>query len=174
MAIPGKEEGPGDNAISLLFSCFFSVLVAVFGYSIFMVKGSLPTSIPIFDFFILILASFRLTRLFVYDSIAQFVRDVFIDKSSTWDSKKEQNIVSRNKPKKGIKRKFYELFACPWCFGVWITFVVVFFYFVTPVAWFILLALAIAGVSTLIQLLANLIGWHAEGKKLAVQREEKK
>lgn len=137
-------------------------LIAYFGY--------LPLSIGVFDVILIILATFRLTRLFVYDTVAQFIRDWFLEKTE-----KEENgqvMVVRAKPAGGVKRALADLMSCPWCFGLQAAILVVFFYFLTPVAWIIILMLAIAGVSTLFQLLANLIGWHAEHRKNLVKMQE--
>jgi len=60
------------------------------------------------------------------------------------------------------------LLNCPWCTGLWFSFLVVFFAYATPVAWPIILILALAALATFIQIIANLIGWHAEGKKIVV------
>lgn len=101
--------------------------------------GQTPTEIPTFDFILLILATFRLIRLFVYDLIADFIRDSF------------------SKRDKGIKKTLYELLHCPWCVGVWAAWGVGFMYFLTPYAWFPILVVAMAGIGSLIQISMTLI-----------------
>jgi energy-converting hydrogenase Eha subunit G len=71
-----------------------------------------------------------------------------------------------------VRRTLADLFGCPWCFGTWAALVVVFFYFLTPYAWFAIAVLAVAGIGSLIQLAANLIGHSAELKKAQVVREK--
>lgn len=112
----------------------------------------LPTWIPIFDFFLLVLATFRLTRLFVYDSITAFIRGWFYGQSKT-----------------SFLGTMGTLINCPWCTGLWFALVLSYFYFITPYAWFLILFLGIAGLGTLMQILVNWIGWSAEGAKKAVQ-----
>lgn len=108
------------------------------------------------DYTLMTLATWRLTRLFVYDSITRFVREQFLDVVKVGRGYRLE------KPKTGPRRVLSELFSCPWCFGVWAATVIVFFYLVTPYAYFPVLLLAVAGVATFLQLLANLVGHHAE------------
>lgn len=155
-----------------IWSIFFTlVYAAAFVWGLLLLKnvnGELPTSIPLFDLILIILAAFRLTRLFVYDHIARFVRDLFLDKEE-YIGARGAVMVKRMDPISGPRRTINELLQCPWCFGMWAGLVVPFFYFLTPYAWFVILALAIAGVATFIQLLANMIGWNAEFTKRKVE-----
>ncbi len=105
------------------------------------------------------LASFRVTRMFVYDSMTKFLREQFMD------TKKVRNTEVMVKPLHGPRRTLSELVGCPWCFGVWATTFVTFFYVLTPYAYFPTLILALAGVATVIQLFANLVGHKAEQLK---------
>jgi hypothetical protein len=61
------------------------------------------------------------------------------------------------------------LINCPWCIGLWFSFIVVFFYFATIYAWPVILILALAAVGSFLQVLSNLVGWSAEAKKRMVQ-----
>lgn len=128
----------------------------------------MPTSIELFDAVLITLATFRVIRLFVYDKITQWLRDLFLQKVSTAGSPGEL-VVVRQKFTTGPFRTISDLMSCPWCFGVWAAFVVSFFYFLTPLAWYPIFFMAIAGVASLVQVLANLIGWYAEGRKHEVE-----
>ena len=55
-----------------------------------------------------------------------------------------------------------DLLHCPWCIGVWSALIVVFCYFVFPWAWSVIFFLALAGAGSLLQVIANGIGWRAE------------
>lgn len=129
------------------FSLFF------FGLAVFMVihldrENLLPTWIPLFDFALIVLAVFRLTRLFVYDSITSFIRGWFY-----------------GAPKHTFLGTLNTLINCPWCTGLWFGLIVSYFYFLTPYAWFFIFFLAVAGLGTFVQILMNMIGWHAEKAK---------
>lgn len=135
---------------SLFFSLFFLVLV-VMGLQ-WLIAGNLITWIQPWEFFLLALAIFRLIRLFSYDLITAFLRD--------WLKKAEPNTFLGT---------VSQLVNCPWCIGLWFSFLVVFAYFATPYAWPLILILALASIASFFQILTNLIGWHAEGKKNQVQ-----
>jgi len=120
------------------------------------------TDVTVFEFVILALATFRLTRLFVYDKITAFFREQFYD---VVELKTKRYL---EKPARGPRRTLADLLSCPWCTGVWFAATVVFFYYLTPYAWYPILFLAIAGVATTLQLLANMIGWQAEKLKMDV------
>jgi hypothetical protein len=114
--------------------------------------------VSVFDFALLSLATLRLIRLLVYDRITQFVRDWFFE-----------DPISGSCPKSGFKASVGHLFGCPWCMGVWVGLFIVFFYFLTPLARFPILILAVSGVASFIQLLANMVGWKAENLKTITQ-----
>lgn len=132
---------------NILFTIFFGFLV----YGAFLVvtaSGVTPGSISLWDTTLMALAAFRLTRLFVYDSIMAWLRDLFA--------------TARPMTFTGTIKT---LINCPWCMGLWFALIVGTTYFLAPIIWFFVFILALAGLATLIQLLANLIGWSAELKK---------
>ncbi|MFS0865184.1 DUF1360 domain-containing protein [Fredinandcohnia sp. 179-A 10B2 NHS] len=72
----------------------------------------------LFDFLILSLASFRLTRLLVYDKITEFIRRPFHDiiEEELPDGTIEEYIQIKGT---GIRKWIGELLSCHWCTGVW-------------------------------------------------------
>jgi hypothetical protein len=98
------------------------------------------------------LATQRMTRLFTYDLITRFIRDWFAGHDD-----------------RSFLGTLGALINCPWCTGLWFAFLVVFFYFAVPLAWYIILMLAIASVGSFFQLVANWVGWSAEAKKRECQ-----
>lgn len=150
---------------SLFFAAFFVGLMCV----LYRVNGALPTSIAFFDAVLIALATFRLIRLFVYDKITRFIRDLFMEYREVY-SEQGVTYVELHQPGCGPLRTMSDLLACPWCFGVWAGLVVTFFYYLTPYAWFPIFVLAISGIATLFQLTANLIGWSAENGKIKAQQ----
>lgn len=142
----------------------------IFGalFAAFLVSGTIilednPTAalhdISVFEFIILALATFRLTRLFVYDKITAFFREQF------YNARVLKTGVVLEKPSTGPRRTLADLMSCPWCFGMWAATVVVFFYALTPYAWYPILILAISALGSLMQIFSNMIGWKAEGLK---------
>lgn len=145
---------------------FFFLLLA----SIVIIRnqyGGFPTSIPMFDVVLIIFAVFRLTRLFVYDKIVEFVRDWFLKVEEEY---RDGSIVAvRRKFDRGVRRAVSDLFDCPWCISVWMALALVFLYFFSPVFWYVILLLAISGAASFLQILSNLVGWDAEDTKLHVK-----
>ncbi len=111
------------------------------------------------DFALITLASFRLTRLFVYDSMTKFFREQF------YDVKIVRSKITLVKPGGGPRRTLAELMSCPWCFGVWATSTIVFFYLLTPYAYIPVLILALSSMVSTLQITANMIGHKAEALK---------
>lgn len=113
-------------------------------------------SITFMDLTLLSFATFRLARLMVYDKITAFFREQF------WDVVEVRGKRTLEKPLKGPRRTMADLLSCPWCIGMWSGATVVFFYYLTPYAYFPILFLAVAGLGSLLQMIANMIGWKAE------------
>ncbi len=148
---------------NILFSGFFLALLTT---GIIILEGNPETALhdlSLFEFIILSLATFRLTRLMVYDKITAFFREQF------YDAKVLKTSVVLEKPKSGPRRTLAALMSCPWCFGMWAAATVVFLYELTPYAYYPILMLAIASLGTLMQLAANMIGWKAEQLKKDVE-----
>ena len=157
----GIQNKDNQNIWNFVFALLY---LGVFGAGMWWlvrVNGSLPTSINLFDFMLLILATFRLTRLFVYDKIMKFFRDWFLDGRELITSGGDV-LFLREKPQDGPRRTIADLLSCPWCTGMWFAPMAVFFYFLSPYSWLPLLALAIGGLASFVQVLANMIGWRAE------------
>ena len=148
---------------NFVFALFFVMLVGM-ATIILETEGYKKLSeLTYFDLLLISLASFRLIRLVVYDKITAFFREQF------WDATDMKTKVVLQKPAVGPRRTLADLLSCPWCFGIWAAAMVTFFYLLTPYAFYTVLFLALAGVATFLQLLANLIGWKAEELKNRVE-----
>ncbi len=123
------------------------------------------SELELVDFALITLASFRLTRLFLYDSMTKFFREQF------YDEKVVLTKITLVKPGGGPRRTLADLLSCPWCFGVWATSTVVFFYLLTPLAYIPVLILALSSVVSTLQITANMIGHKAEQLKKEVEAE---
>lgn len=144
---------------SFVFSVFFLILV-VMGAIILDTEARIAwVDLTIFDYIIMLLASWRLTQLFVYDSITRFLREQFLDVTKVGRGYKLQT------PKGGPRRILSELFACPWCMSVWTSFIVVFTYMLTEYAVFPFALLGLSAVVSWLQITTNLIGHNAERAK---------
>ena len=159
----------GQNGWNMFFSLVFVGVCAGSVWVMYRAYGVLPNAVPVFDALVMVLAVFRLTRLFVYEKITRFLREWFMDREMIVAADGEKTLAFRA-PARGLKRTFHDLLGCPWCVAVWATLPVVFGYYMFSWVWYVLLLLAVSGVATLVQLTANLIGWKAELGKLEAGR----
>lgn len=148
---------------NVVFLVFFSVLVFMATIILQSEAYKLYTELTFIDFTLITLASFRLIRLVVYDKIFAFFREQF------YDAEEYKGKVLLVKPENGPRRTLADLLSCPWCFGIWATAMISFFYLLTPYAMFPILVLALSSVATFLQILANLIGWKSERMKMDVE-----
>lgn len=87
-------------------------------------------------FVMLILASYRLTHLIVFDKITEFIREPFLTKKS----------VSSTETKKVPKSTIGYLLTCYWCTGIWSAILLGLTYLWIPnIAKYVIFILAIAG-----------------------------
>ncbi len=148
---------------NFVFGIFFIVFVAMATIILDTESIRAYDTLTLTDFALMALATFRLTRLFVYDKITAFFREQFFDVVETRD---ELTLV---KVERGPRRTLGDLLTCPWCFGMWAGGTVSFFYLLTPYAFYPVLLLALGALGTLFQLLANMIGWKAEQLKIETE-----
>jgi len=135
-----------------VYFSFVFVLLVFIAYRLVVLSGTPPRMVSIWDAFLMMLATFRLTRLVVYDSIMRWFRNFFEDG-------KPYTFLGTLKT----------LVNCPWCMGLWFAVVVSGAYFYAPFLWFFIFVLALSGAATFIQLITNFIGWSAEYKKRLAQ-----
>jgi hypothetical protein len=130
------EEPQSKNAAfwNFIFTIFYAALVAGSLYFL-KIDGKLENEFTILDFFLLGLATFRMTHLLVYDHITGYIRDYF------------------SKFEKGPGHTISNLLSCPWCTGIWMALVASFFYFLTPLTWYIIFIVALAGLATFFEII---------------------
>lgn len=112
-------------------------------------------TISIFEFILICLATFRLTRLIVFDTITVFLRKPFHEMI---EETNEQGQVETYLHIKGEGLKFWigELLSCYWCVGVWVSIILVAAYMMVPVfAGMTILILAIAAVASIIEMIVS-------------------
>lgn len=103
------------------------------------------------EFILLGLASFRLTRLIVYDKITGFLRAPFIDEVTVEEEngQAETYLVPKEE---GIRRWIGELLTCHWCTGIWTALIIgVSFMTIPAITLPVTLILAIAGLAAIIE-----------------------
>lgn len=99
---------------------------------------------------ILVLSSFRLTHMIVFDEITAFLRKPFLTVTYVPD---ESGQIVRQVDIKGTGLRYWIglLLSCHWCVGIWASVVIVALYLYVPIAFPLLLVLAIAGAAAAIE-----------------------
>jgi len=111
--------------------------------------------ITLLNIALLALASFRLTRLLVFDKITEFIREPFFDE---FEEENEEGVLEvYYLPKKsGVKKFMGDLLSCYWCTGIWVsTFIVVAYYISPEYSTPIILILAVAGIASILEALVQ-------------------
>jgi hypothetical protein len=98
-----------------------------------------------------VFATFRLTRLIVFDKITTFIRKPF--HKIVEDQDEEGNRITYLEIKgKGLRRWIGELLSCYWCTGIWCAVGIYFSYVAVPhIAIPIITILAIAGCAGIVE-----------------------
>ncbi|TSC69382.1 MAG: hypothetical protein G01um101456_220 [Parcubacteria group bacterium Gr01-1014_56] len=163
-----KED---QNLWNFVFSVFFIMVLIGALWVMREVRGGFLVSVEPFDAVLMAFASFRVTRLIVYDKISRWFRELFVQRrvfekdGKTW--------VEITPFGRGFRHTIYNLLECPWCIGIWSGLIVMVCYFIFPWAWSVIFFLALAGAGSLIQIFANFLGWRAEYYKLEANIKEK-
>ena len=106
-----------------------------------------------FSLILLGLATFRLTRLLVYDQITDFIRRPFheIEEEIQEDGTVEEYIHIKGK---GIQRFIGELLSCHWCTGIWsAAFLYIGYSYLPTIFNPILIILSIAALAAILQVI---------------------
>lgn len=153
--MPKRIQKENQDFINFITSVpAFFILSVLLAYALYKIKGGLPREIKLFDFILIILASFRMTRLFVYDKVMEFFRNLFARFVDIKVLEDDVRINTVNFPY-GIRRTVRDLLYCPWCTNVWMSLILGFFYFLSPLSWFFIFIIAISGAGTFIQIITN-------------------
>ncbi|KHD85176.1 DUF1360 domain-containing protein [Heyndrickxia ginsengihumi] len=108
-----------------------------------------------FMLFLLIFASFRLTRLLVYDKITNFLRKPFHEEIEEIepDGSKQTYIIIKGK---GIRRWIGELLSCYWCTGIWCAAILYLgWVFFPTISIYVISILTIAGCASIVETLLS-------------------
>jgi len=147
-----SEKPTGQQKFwNFMATIIYVVLIVLLGYALKQ-KDVKIEQIRIWEVFLLALASYRLTRILVFDKIFKFFRDFFRSKSQL--------------------QVFYvvkEILGCPWCAGVWVALFNVAIYFLVPYGNLFIYLLAIAGIASFFVIFVNYFGLSVEEKQHAVK-----
>lgn len=102
---------------------------------------------------LIILASYRLTRILVFEKIFKYFRDVL---------KKGEDLY--------LVGTVSSIITCPWCSGVWVTLIIIVFYYLVPYGVLLCYVLALAGIASLVILYSNMLHMKTDRKQRIHQK----
>jgi hypothetical protein len=133
---------------------FFFGAVVLVGY-LLRQKGVDITGMKLKEATIIVLASYRMTRILVFEKIFKYFRDVLKRRESLY-----------------LIGMLSSIITCPWCAGVWVTLIIIVFYFLVPFGVVLVYVLALAGVASMVILVSNLLHMYTEHKQRIHQQEK--
>lgn len=111
--------------------------------------------VDFFSFLLLGLASFRLTRLIVFDVITERIRMFFLEEMIE-ENDNEKDTVYVVPRGKGLRRFIGELISCYWCTGIWVSgFLVASLGLFPSFTMWLLVILSVAALASLIETLVQ-------------------
>ena len=132
---------------------FFGLVVLV-GY-LLEKKGVDIEEITLKEAIVIILASYRMTRILVFEKIFKFFRDAL---------KKREDLY--------LIGTLSSIITCPWCAGVWVTLTMVVFYYLLPYGILLAYVLALSGIASIIILYSNMMHMRTERKQRIHQKQK--
>ena len=104
---------------------------------------------------LIILASYRMTRILVFEKIFKHFRDAL---------KRRENLY--------VLGTIHSMITCPWCAGVWVTLIIIVFYFLVPYGPLLVYVLALAGLASMLILVSNLLHMYTERRQRIHQKDK--
>jgi len=147
-----NEQGKTWNFWAAMF---FLVCMIGLGF-VFKCKGITTEDFTLGNMTLMILATYRLTRILVFDKIFKLFRDFF-----------------RARQRLYLFFVIKEIITCPWCAGVWVALSIIAFYFLVPFGQLFIILLAISGVASFIVILVNYVGLSTEEKQFDMKEKTK-
>ena len=132
---------------------FFGLVVLV-GY-LLKLKGVEIEEISLKESIVIILASYRMTRILVFEKIFKYFRDVL---------KRREDLY--------VIGTLSSIITCPWCAGVWVTLAIIVFYFLIPFGILLVYVLALAGIASIVILYSNMLHMRTERKQRIHQKNK--
>jgi len=132
---------------------FFGLVVLV-GY-LLEKKGVDIKEITLKETIVIILASYRMTRILVFEKIFKYFRDVL---------KRREDLY--------LIGSVSSIITCPWCAGVWVTLTIIVFYYLVPFGDLLVYVLALAGIASIVILYSNMLHMRTERKQRIHQKRK--
>jgi len=104
---------------------------------------------------LIILATTRLTRILVFEKILKHFRDAL---------KRREHLY--------VIGTIHSMVTCPWCAGVWMTLIIIVFYYLIPYGELLIYVLALSILASMMILVSNLLHMYTERRQRIHQKEK--
>jgi hypothetical protein len=136
---------------NFLATMFYIACLVGLAY-LFRLKGITKEDFRLGDIALLSVATYRFTRILVFDKIFKFFRDFL-----------------KSREKLYVFYVIKEIITCPWCAGVWVALIMTAMYYLVPFGDIFAILLTIAGIASFITVSVNFIGLSTEEKQHKVK-----
>ncbi len=151
MANSSKVLNSQQKSWNFLATLFYIACLVGLAY-LFRLKGITKEDFRLGDIALLSVATFRFTRILVFDKIFKFFRDFL-----------------KSREKLYVFYVIKEIITCPWCAGVWVALIMTAMYYLVPFGDIFTIMLTIAGVASFVTVSVNYIGLSTEEKQQKVK-----
>jgi hypothetical protein len=151
MASTPHRPSEQQKSWNFLATLFYIVCLATLGFGLESF-GITKEDFRLGDIALMAVATYRLTRILVFDKIFKLFRDFL-----------------KAKEKLYVFYVIREIITCPWCAGVWVALVVAALYYMVPYGDIFIILLTISGISSFLVVSINYIGLSTEEKQHKVK-----
>ena len=145
--VTNNNPSAQQRSWNFIATVLYAVFVVILGF-VLKEKEILIDDITFWDVFLLSLATYRLTRILVFDKIFKLVRDFIKSRSRLY-----------------LFQVIKEIITCPWCAGVWVAMIIVILYYLVPFGNIFIYLLVISGIGSFFVVVVNYIGLSTEEKQ---------
>lgn len=155
MGETSNKPNEQQKRLNFVATMFFIACLVGLGFALES-KGVTRNDFTTGNIILMILATYRLTRILVFDKIFKLFRDFF-----------------RNHQRLYLMYVIKEIITCPWCAGVWVALIIVAIYFLIPFGELFIILLSISGIASFIVILVNFVGLSTEEKQFDMKEKTK-
>jgi hypothetical protein len=155
MTLKTEPQNNQQKSSNFLATIFFLICVVGLGYGL-KYRGITTDNFNAGNISLMVLATYRLTRIFVFDKIFKLFRDFF---------RAHQRLY--------VFYVIKEIITCPWCAGVWVALITVAIWFLVPFGQLFIILLSISGVASFVVILVNYVGLSTEEKQFDMKEKTK-
>jgi hypothetical protein len=151
MAKSLQKPSEQQKSWNFLATVFYVFCLVALGYGLKQF-GITREDFQLGDIALMSIATYRLTRILVFDKIFKLFRDFL-----------------KSREKLYVFYVIREIITCPWCAGVWVALIITALYFMVPFGDIFIILLTISGIASFLVVSVNFIGLSTEEKQQKVK-----